>query len=83
VVRFVFHDRGRMVDEYLSVPEYYGPLPPGNAAALRANPTVVSRLTGSQPARIRAATPNADRPGDLPPAEDLYVQLADALGLQP
>jgi ribosomal protein S18 acetylase RimI-like enzyme len=83
VVRFVIHDRGRMVDEYLSVPEYYGPLPPGNAAALRANPTVVSRLTGALPARIRAATPNADRPGDLPPAEDLYVQLADALGLQP
>ena len=83
VVRFVIHDRGRMVDEYLSVPEYYGPLPPGNAAALRANPTVVSRLTGAQPARIRAATPNADRPGDLPPPEDLYVQLAEVLGLQP
>ena len=83
VVRFVIHDRGRMVDEYLSVPEYYGPLPPGNAAALRANPTVVSRLTGASPPRIRAATPNAERPGDLPPAEDLYVQLADVLGLQP
>ena len=83
VVHFVIHDRGRMVDEYLSVPEYYGPLPPGNAAALRANPTVVSRLTGALPARIRAATPNADRPGDLPPADELYVQLADALGLQP
>jgi ribosomal protein S18 acetylase RimI-like enzyme len=83
VVRFVIHDRGRMVDEYLSVPEYYGPLPPGNAAALRANPTVVSRLTGASPPRIRAATPNADRPGDLPPPEDLYVQLADALGLRP
>ena len=24
VVRFVIHDHGRMVDEYLSVPEYYG-----------------------------------------------------------
>ena len=83
VVRFVIHDRGRMVDEYLSVPEYYGPLPPGNAAALRANPTVVSRLTGAEPARIRAATPTALRPGDLPPADALYVQLANVLGLQP
>jgi hypothetical protein len=27
VVHFVIHDQGRMVDEYLSVPEYYGPLP--------------------------------------------------------
>ena len=83
VVRFVIHDRGRMVDEYLSVPEYFGPLPPGDASALRANPTVVSRLTGASPALVRAAAPNGDRPGDLPPADELYVRLAEVLGLQP
>jgi ribosomal protein S18 acetylase RimI-like enzyme len=83
VVRFVIHDRGRMVDEYLSVPEYYGPLPPGNAAALRANPTVVARLTGASRERVRAAAPNGDKPSDLPPADELYVQIAEALGLQP
>src|SRR5215208_1601939 len=83
VVRFVIHDRGRMVDEYLSVPEYYGPLPPGDAAALRANPTLVSRLTGASPAHVRAAAQNGARPGDLPPADELYVQIAEALGLQP
>jgi len=83
VVRFVFHDRGRMVDEYLSVPEYFGPLPPGDAAALRANATLVSRLTGASPASVRAAAPNGDRPSDLPPPDELYVQIAEALGLQP
>jgi ribosomal protein S18 acetylase RimI-like enzyme len=83
VVRFVIHDQGRMVDEYLSVPEYFGPLPPGDALALRANPTVVSRLTGAQPARVRAVVRNAERPSDLPPADELYGQIAEVLGLQP
>jgi ribosomal protein S18 acetylase RimI-like enzyme len=83
VVRFVIHDRGRMVDEYLSVPEYFGPLPPGDALALRANPTVVSRLTGAEPARVRAVARTADTPGELPPAGELYAQVADVLGLQP
>jgi hypothetical protein len=82
VVRFVIHDRGRMVDEYLSVPEYFGPLPPGDALALRANPTVVSRLTGAEPARVRAVARTANTPGELPPANELYAQIADILGLQ-
>ena len=42
VVHCVIHDHGRMVDEYLSVPEYFGALPPGDALALRSNPTVVA-----------------------------------------
>jgi ribosomal protein S18 acetylase RimI-like enzyme len=83
VVRFVIHDRGRMVDEYLSVPEYFGPLPPGDALALRANPTVVSRLTGAEPGRVRAVARTAERPGDLPPAPELYAQIADVMGLEP
>jgi ribosomal protein S18 acetylase RimI-like enzyme len=82
VVRWVIHDHGRMVDEYLSVPEYFGELPPGDALALRANPTVVARVTGAEPARVRATARTAERPGDLPPAEELYAQVAELLGLQ-
>lgn len=83
VVRFVVHDRGQMVDEYLSVPEYYGPLPPGDALALRSNPTVVSRLTGADTARVRSVARTAASPADLPPARDLYERIADVMGLQP
>ena len=82
VVRWIIHDQGRMVDEYLSVPEYFGSLPPGDALALRANPTVVARLTGADAARVRATARTAERPGDLPPADELYVQLGELLGLQ-
>ena len=70
-----------MVDEYLSVPEYFGPLPPGDALALRANPTVVSRLTGAEPARVRAVARTAAGPSELPPARELYAQIAEVLGL--
>jgi ribosomal protein S18 acetylase RimI-like enzyme len=81
VVRFVMFERNRMVDEYLSVPDYYGELPPGDALALRANPTVVSRLTGADPARVRAIARTADTAGELPPAAELYEQIAGLLGL--
>jgi len=83
VVRFVIHDRGRMVDEYLSVPTYFGPLPPGDVFALRANPTVVGRLTGADPARVRAVARTAGSPSQLPPAAELYAQVAEAMGLEP
>jgi hypothetical protein len=39
----------------MSVPEYRGPLAPGDAIAMRANPTVVTRLTGADPAAIGAS----------------------------
>jgi ribosomal protein S18 acetylase RimI-like enzyme len=81
VVRWIIHDHGRMVDEYLSVPEYYGALPPGDALALRSNPTVVARVTGADAARVRAAARTAERVGDLPPPEELFAQLAELLGL--
>jgi ribosomal protein S18 acetylase RimI-like enzyme len=81
VVRFVIHDRGRMVDEYLSVPNYYGPLPPGDALALRANPTVIARLTGAEPARVRAVARTAASPGELQPAGELYEAIAAVLGV--
>jgi len=83
VVRYVLFDRGSMVDEYLSVPEYFGELPPGDVYALGANPTVVARLTNADPARVRAVARTAASPAELPPAKDLYAQIADVLGVQP
>jgi ribosomal protein S18 acetylase RimI-like enzyme len=81
VVRYTLYEGGRTVDEYLSVPEYYGPLPPGDAIALAANPTVVARLTGADPARVRAVARTAASAAELPPADELYRQLADLLGI--
>ena len=40
--RFVLFERGRVMDEYLSVPEYYGEIPSGEVISLAANPTVSS-----------------------------------------
>ena len=82
VVRLLAFDRGRMADEYLSVPEYYGALPPGDAMALRANPTLLGRLTGAKPAEIRAATPTAATASELPEADELLARLAGALGIE-
>jgi hypothetical protein len=63
------------------VPEFYGPLPPGDAVALAANPTVVARLTGADPARVRAVCRTAASPLELPQAEELYRQIAEVLGI--
>ena len=82
VVRYVLFDRGSIVDEYESVPEYHGPLPPGDVVALGANPTVVARLTGAEPARVRAVARTASSPDELPPAPELLAELAEVLGLE-
>jgi ribosomal protein S18 acetylase RimI-like enzyme len=82
VVRFVVLEAGRVVDEYLSVPEHYGPLPPGDAIALAANPRVVARLTGADPAAIRAAARTATSLDELPPAQELLESIAGAIGLE-
>ena len=82
VVRFVLHEAGRIVDEYLSVPEHYGALPPGDVIALAANPRVVARLTGADPAGIRAVARTAASPNELPPAQELLESIASAIGLE-
>jgi GNAT superfamily N-acetyltransferase len=82
VVRYVLFDRGSMVDEYASVPEFHGELPPGDVIALGANPTVVARLTNADPARVRAVARTAASPAELPPAQDLYRQIADVFGVE-
>ena len=72
----------RVVDEYLSVPEHYGALPPGDAIALAANPRVVARLTGADPAAVRAAARTAASPDQLPPPRELLASIAATIGLQ-
>jgi hypothetical protein len=82
VVRFVLFERARVVDEYLSVPEYHGELPPGDVIALSANPTVVARLTGADPGEVRRVVRTAKRPEDLSPAPELIVEVAAVLGIE-
>lgn len=82
VVRYIALDRGRVVDEYLSVPEYYGPLPPGEVIALGANPRLMARLTGADPNRVRAVAVTAVAPEGHPPAAELLADLARLFGVQ-
>ena len=81
VVRFILLEAGRVVDEYLSVPEHYGALPPGDVIALAANPRVVARLTGADPAAVRAVARTAHSPDKLPPPQELLAGIAAAIGL--
>jgi hypothetical protein len=81
IVHLVAMERGRLMDEYVSVPSSRQ-VAPGDAIALRANPTVLSRLTGADPARIRSVARTAESPDELPPAEELIAAVAAALGLE-
>ena len=82
LVRMILFECGRIVDEYLSVPEFYGPLPPGDVVALAANPRVVSRLTGADPEAVRRIAVTAPSPAELPPARELLVELAQAMRIE-
>ena len=82
LVRMILFERGRIVDEYLSVPEFYGPLPPGDVVGLAANPTVVSRLTGAEPEAVRRVARTAPSPADLPPARELLAELAAVMHIE-
>lgn len=83
VVRYNLFDRGADVDEYVSVPEFYGALPPGDVLALGANATVVARLTGADPKRVREVARTAASPAELPSAQELYEQIAHVMGVEP
>jgi ribosomal protein S18 acetylase RimI-like enzyme len=83
VVRFRLFERGRMVDEYLSVPSFYGPVAKGDELALAANPTLVARLTGAEPDAVRRIARNAPTPSELPPPDELYAEVAHLMGLEP
>jgi hypothetical protein len=81
VVRYVIFERGSVVDEYLSVPEYFKPLAPGDAIALGANPTVVARLTGADPHEFRRVARTAGSPEELASPQELLEQIAGLMGL--
>jgi len=80
-VAYSIFDRGRSVDDYLSIPEFRGPLPPGDVIAMAANPRVVQRLTGADPHEVRAVARTASSPDDLPPARELAAQIAALMGI--
>lgn len=82
VVRYVLFEAGRIVDEYLSVPEFYGPLPPGEVVALGANPTAVARLAGADRDALRSVARTAASPAELPPPGELLATLAGVLGIE-
>ena len=82
VVRFLLFERGRMVDEYLSVPTYYGELTKADELSLAANPTLVARLTGADPKRVRAVARTASSPAELPPARELLAQVAEVMNIE-
>jgi hypothetical protein len=81
VVRYVALERGRVVDEYLSVPEYYGQLPPGEVIALGANPRLMARLTGADPDAVRATARTGRSPEELPEATEVLAELARLFGV--
>jgi len=81
VVRYTALERGRVVDEYLSVPEYYGPLPPGEVIALGANPRLMARLTGADADAVRATARTATTPEELPAASELITELGRLFGI--
>lgn len=81
VVRYILLERGSIADEYASLPEYAGPLPPGDVVALSANPTVAHRLTGADPEQVRAVAKTASSAADLQATEDLFRAIADVLGV--
>jgi ribosomal protein S18 acetylase RimI-like enzyme len=81
VVAYSLYERGSSVDDYRSVPEFHGPLPPGDVVSLAANPRVVQRLTGADPGAVRAVARNAASPAELPPARELAGQLGELMGI--
>ena len=80
-VWYTLYDMGGDVDEYASVPEYHGELPPGDVVALGANPTVVARLTGADAHAVRSVARTAATPADLPDAVELVRDIAGVMGV--
>ena len=80
-VWYTLYDMGGDVDEYASVPEYHGELPPGDVVALGANPTVVARLTGADARAVRTVARTAATPADLPDAVELVREIAEVMGV--
>jgi GNAT superfamily N-acetyltransferase len=83
VVRYRIYEHGLLVDEYLSVPSFYGELPTVEQLGLVANPTIVSRVTGAPFDDVRRVARNAPSAAELPDAEELYRQIAAMMQVDP
>ena len=81
VVRYRLYERGRMVDEYLSVPGFYGGVDRADELALAANPTLVARLTGAPRDEVHRVARTATTPAELPPGDELYTAIGQMMGL--
>jgi ribosomal protein S18 acetylase RimI-like enzyme len=81
VIRFYLFERGRMIDEYLSVPTYFGEVSKADELSLAANPTLVARLTGADPALVRAVARTASGTSELPPGPRLFQEIAALMSL--
>ena len=84
VVRFRLYERGRMVDEYLSVPTYYGELAEGRRARARREPDARRAPDRRRPRRGAARRAHgrlAGRRCRRPP--ELYDAIARLMGLEP
>ena len=80
VVRYVLLERGVM-DEYASVPEYPGPLPPGDVVALSANLRPSSRADRRRPGARARDGEDRGAAVRLPPPVELLAALAGVIGL--
>ena len=83
VVRFRLYERGRMVDEYLSVPTFYGDL--DRATSWRSRRTRRSSRGSPAPTATRCAGSRGRRRRrpTCRPAAELYDQIARVMGLEP
>jgi ribosomal protein S18 acetylase RimI-like enzyme len=82
VVSYSLYDRGSSVDDYSSVPEFHGPLPPGDVVSLASNPRVVARLTGADPDEVRAVARTSPSPTELPPPRELAAEIGRLMGIE-
>lgn len=82
IAHYVLYERGKAVDEYVSVPEHFGPRPPGEVVALAANPTLVNRLTGAPRAEVRAAAVQASRIEELPPPAEIVAAIGSTMRIE-
>jgi glutathione S-transferase len=82
VAHYVLYERGRELDEYMSVPEYYGPRPSGEVVALAANPTLVERLSGAERSEIRAAAVQGASPDELSPPREIVAAIGRAMRIE-
>jgi glutathione S-transferase len=82
VAHYVLCERGRDLDEYMSVPEYLGARPSGEVVALAANPVLVERLTGADRQEIRAAAVQGSSPDELPPPAEILAAIGRAMRIE-